>query len=386
MKKAALLFIPALVLCCSCGIPTEEGSAVNTEVKEESEQIIAENIPIHEDQVFFYTVAEINGEDLEKLGFSLGDSIDLSFSNGKTFTDVPYHNGYYVKVGGLVAVAYPGIPGISIAYNLGNGTFKEFELSEDDMVTITLHEKGKYLKEQELFSQTHSDDPNEFPSIEVFCNFRPLEGGKLKKNLIYRSASMTNNSTNRASYVDDLLEKYGIRTVVDLSDTEETLAEYRAKEDWNSDYFDKLNKNGDVLIVGLNVNPASESFRKQLSETIYEMVHREGPYLINCTEGKDRTGYAASLLEALAGSTYEEIRTDYLKTYEYFYNITEENSPESVQAAIDASFDPIMEIMFCTEEGDDIHTLDYAEKARVFCRNAGLTDTQIDEIVEAITE
>lgn len=126
---------------------------------------MAENIPIHEDQVFFYTVAEISGKDLEKLGFSLDDSIDLSISNGKTFTDVPYHNGYYVKVGGLVAVAYPGIPGISIAHNLGNGTFKEFELSEDDSVTITLHEKEKYLKEQELFSQNHSNDPNDFSSI-----------------------------------------------------------------------------------------------------------------------------------------------------------------------------------------------------------------------------
>ncbi len=382
--------IPLLALGVSCGIQTDEGTAATAEPTaepaDEKTAVIAENIPIHEDQVFFYTVAEINGEDLEKLGFDLGDSIDLSFSNGKTFKDVPYHNGYYVKVGGLVAVAYPGIPGISIAYNLGDGTFKAFELDEDDQVTIILNEKGKYLKEQELFSQTHSDDPNDFASIEIFCNFRTLEGGKLKKDWIYRSASMTNNGTNRASYVDDLLEKYGIRTVVDLSDTEETLEEYRAKDDWNSDYFDKLNENGDVMLVGLSVNPSSESFRKQLTETIYEMIHREGPYLINCTEGKDRTGYAACLLEALAGATYEEIRADYLKTYEYFYNITEETSPESVQAAIDASFDPIMEIMFCTEEGDDIHTLNYAEKSREFCKNAGLTDAQIDEIVEAITE
>ncbi len=382
-----MVLLCALMLI-SCGSADTMPAAEKEAGQEASAkpEIKAENLPVSEDPVFGYIVVDIEGEDMAKLGFELGDSLDLSFSNGLVKEDVPYHDGYYVRIGDVVTVAYPGIPGINVALNLGNGSWEEFGLSEGDTVTIVLHEKGKYTVNQELFSQKHSDDPSDFDSLETFCNFRSLSGGTLKEGVIYRSASMTNNSTNRAHYVDELIAEYGINQIMDLSDTENSLAESRAKDDWASSNFDALYEKGNVQIVGLSVKPTSLEFCQKLCSSIYEMIQNKGPYLINCTEGKDRTGYAATLIEALCGASYEELRADYLKTYSDFYNISEETDPERVAAIMETSFDPIVEAMFCTEAGDDIHTIDYAEKARQFFLRGGLTEEQIDEILSVITE
>jgi protein tyrosine/serine phosphatase len=47
----------------------------------------------------------------------------------------------------------------------------------------------------------------------------------------------------------------------------------------------------------------------------------EGPYLIHCKEGKDRTGFVIAVIECLAGASWQEIKEDYLKTYINFFKI-----------------------------------------------------------------
>ena len=102
-------------------------------------------------------------------------------------------------------------------------------------------------------------------------------------------------------------------------------------------------------------------------------------------EGKGRTGYASSLLEALCGADYDDLLSDYIKTYEYYYDMTEEAKPDQRRAVIETSFDPIMEIIFEMKPTEDVKTLDYAEGARRFFRKGGLSDEQIDEMVQVFT-
>ena len=365
-------------------VPAEKENSENTK-EASSDGIRIENAEIKVNPVFRSTDIQIDYEDLQKRGFEFGDSILLTFSNGVVMDDVPYHNGYYVKPGNPVAVYYPGLYGLNLAYNLGEGSWDKLGFSEGDTVTIELKEKEKYLNEQNTFAQTHSDDIHDYESAEKFANFRALAGGNLLPNLVFRSATMTNNSMYRADVTDDLAEQYGIRAVLDFSDTEETLAELRTKETWNSDYFDRLYDQGLVDVVGLGVNPASEEFHKDLAQALYRMIQKEGPYLFFCTEGKDRTGYTATLIEALCGSSYDEMLDDYLKTYEYYYGMSRETTPEQCQAAIDTSFDPIIRIMFELSETEDLRSTDYAPKARLFLQKGGLSDQQIDEMIRVFT-
>ena len=67
-----------------------------------------------------------------------------------------------------------------------------------------------------------------------------------------------------------------------------------------------------------------------LAEGLRDLIEHKGPYYISCTEGKDRTGFVCLLLEALAGATFDEIETDYMKTYENYYGITKQSEPTGV--------------------------------------------------------
>ena len=328
----------------------------------------------------FSTVTAMVGPDvMERYGFEFGDSLDLSFSNGRSFTDVPYHNGYYTDPGNLIVVAYPGKHKLNIAFNLGQASWNAMNLREGDTLTITLHEKGRYLETQNLFSQVHSNDINDYSSEEAFANFRALAGGNLKKGWIYRSASMVNNEHLRAPVVDRLIGKYGIRSVLDLADTYEEIQKAREQEDWASVRFDELDQNGNLITVSLGINTESEKFRKDLSQSILALCELEGPYLINCNEGKDRTGYASALLEALCGASYEEIKADYMKTYENYYGLTEAKTPESFAALSRVYLEPMMQGLFGTSDAS-LSREEYRQRARQFFQKGGLEETEIDRI------
>jgi len=51
------------------------------------------------------------------------------------------------------------------------------------------------------------------------------------------------------------------------------------------------------------------------------MASADGPYLVHCLEGKDRTGFVCIVLEALMSATYQEIVDDYMLTYNNYYHI-----------------------------------------------------------------
>ena len=386
IKLLTAVLLAASGLLAACGKQTAETPAAPAPEEQTPESgPAAENIPLEMDPVFRSTNAKISREEMEALGFEFGDSLTLSFSTGLVLDDIPYHDGYYVKPGNPVAVSYPGLPDLNIALNLGDGSWDVYGFQEGDTVSVRLKEKGRYLNEQKTFAQSHSDDINDYESAETFANFRSLSGGEVAPDLIYRSATMTNNSMNRADVVDDLSEQYGIKTVLDYSDTEESLAGFRAMDSWNSDYFDALYEKGSAHVLGLGVNPASEEFHKDLSQALYGMILEEGPYLFFCTEGKDRTGYCAALIEALCGATYDEMLADYMLTYENYYGMTKESAPEQCRAAIDTSFDPIMRIMFEVNDDEDLAAASYEERARQFLREGGLTDAQIDEMHRVFT-
>ena len=356
---------------------------VKHEESKESEVLIAEleKHPVHDTACM-----RINHEVMKRYGFAFGDSLTFTFSNGLCIVDVPYHDGYYIEPGKLIAVTNPGDSSINIAFNIGKPSWEAFNLKEGDTLTVTMHEKGKYLREQELFSQVHSDDPKDYSSAESFSNFRAIRGGRLKPNWVYRSASMTNNERNRRATVNALMKKYGINTALCLSEKEETLREQKEKGDWVYDRFDELYETGNAIPIGLGIFVASEKFHRVLSKGLLAMCEKSGPYLISCMEGKDRTGYACALLEGLAGADYAVMKEDYLKTYENYYGLKEEEDPEGVRQVLDFSFDPVLRAMFELEEGETLAETDFVSGAKLFLRKGGLKEEEIARIEEALME
>ena len=346
-------------------------------------------------------------DEFNQKGFAYGDSVDIEFSNGYKLEDIPYYNGYYVDAGEPLLIAYPGYDYIKAAVNYGEDLwekaglqdallavpellkatepdlFKAAGLNEHSTGKVVLREKGKYLDIQNARDIHYRDERDEFPSDEVFANFRAMNVGNLKENTVYRSASPCDNQHNRAPYVDDLIEKAGVNCILNLADNETKIEKYIAADDFDSPYFLSLYHNGKVIPLSLNMNYLAEEFRTKIADGFIRMSETEGPYLIHCTEGKDRTGFVCMLIEALAGASYQEIVDDYMLTYDNYYKITEESDKAKYDVILEKNLIAMMRTVAGSQE-TDLKAADLSVCARNFLKESGMTDAQIDQLLSKI--
>ena len=367
--------------------------------KEESDPSIAD-YPIEHEMEYGGVYIKIAIDDFNALGFSFGDSIDLTFDNGKKLEDIPYYNGYYVDAGEPLLIGYPGYEYIKATINYGQDLWDEFSLKvpanveglwkkavleEHNTATITLHEKGKYLPIQEASDIHYFDERERYDSDAMFANFRSMNLGKLKRDVIYRSASPCDNQHNRAPYVDALIREAGVKTILDLADNEVKIEKYIARDGFASPYFLSLFENDQVIPIALNMNYLSDDFGMKIVQGFNLMAEKEGPYLIHCTEGKDRTGFVGMLIEALAKASYEEIETDYMKTYANYYRIDKSNDKEKYQIILERNLDGMIAFMV-NDAGIDFKNCDLSIYAENYLQRCGMSEEQIQALKGCLME
>ena len=112
------------------------------------------------------------------------------------------------------------------------------------------------------------------------------------------------------------------------------------------------------------------------------MISSDGPYLIHCTEGKDRTGFVCLLLGALAGGSYQELKDDYMVTYYNYYSFDEVSDKTKYDTIVDSLFGPMVEVIAGT--GVDYKTSDLTGYARDYLSRYGMSDSDIDTLVKKI--
>ena len=363
---ALLLCFAALTSCCKAEKPELKSSAVTHETK-------------FGGVYFDKTIEEFNA-----LGFEYGDSVNIAFSNGKTLEDIPYYNGYYVDIGEAVLVAYPGYPYIDAMINYGDDLYLALELDENCTADITLCERGKYLAVQKARDIQYSDEQGEQSDI-VFANFRAVNMGDLKKDVLYRSASPCNDEHNRASVTDRLAAEAKIGFMLNLSDNESDILGFIAAETFDSPYFLSLFTSGKVAPLGLSANFKSESFGEKLAQGLEAVAQSEGPVLIHCVEGKDRTGYVLMLLEALCGATYGEIVDDYMLTYDNYYGINKTSDPERYNIIKEKNLDVMISYMTGTPAEDGFENVDLAKSARALLIKTGMTEDSVNRLYSRLT-
>jgi len=388
MLIPAILCILSLLLCTAC---TGGGKKENEETgsgqlslggkKLLSVQLTVSKDPstVSKDEKFGSALLNMSQEEFEAIGFVLGDSCNIEFGNGYSLTDVPYYNGYYVKNGEPVIVAYPGNPSVSITLN-NEGIWEAAGLQNGDSVTITLNESGKYLAIQEALGQVYSFDRSDYPSGEAFSNFRAMTGGNLKENFLYRGASPVDNSRNRAPYTDGLLRNAQVKFVMDLADSEANMQKYLSAADFSSDYVKGLYNGGNVVLLDMGSAYTSAAYQSKVVTGLRAAMAAEGPVYIHCMEGKDRTGFVCFLLEALAGATYDEMLKDYMTTYRNYFKVSLEETPEKYNAIADLYFEPFAAYLHGTEDAEALRAADYTEDAIAYLRAGGMTDDEVEEL------
>lgn len=109
------------------------------------------------------------------------------------------------------------------------------------------------------------------------------------------------------------------------------------------------------------------------------LAAHEGPYLIHCREGKDRTGFVTAMLECLMGATADEVIADYMTTYCNFYGV--EPGSDKYEAIARGNIEKILKEAF---GADDLRQADLAERAAEFLQNAGMTGEEIETLKDRL--
>ena len=369
---AALILMSGVCLMLSACGSGETGTTETIETQENNSEAVLQDCPVvHKDSKAGVYV-QISIDDFNALGFTYGDSVDIKFSNGYSLTDIPYFTGYYVEAHKPLLLGYPGKETIKATINYGNDLWDVAGMRQGDTVSIFMHEKGKYLEEQEAGDIHYTNQRDDYPSDAVFANFRNVTVGRIAKKRLYRSASPCDNKYNRAACADDLAAKAGIRYILDLADSDQDIEKYSEQPDFDSPYFMSLYKNGNVFPMSVSMNFLDQEFQSILVMALTEMSKKEGPYLIHCTEGKDRTGYVCMLLEALCGATYPEIVNDYMLTYDNYYGINEKTDSERYHTIKENNID-VMLGSLVEDEDVNITRADLSEYAKDYLIDCGLS-------------
>ena len=339
---------------------------------------------IKHDEKFGGIYVDISIDDFNALGFEFGDSINVKLSNGYELNDLPYYNGYYVDMGEALVVGYPKYEYVKIGINYGDDIWTLANCKESDTITLTLNEKGKYKDIQESSDIHYVEEQGDLSDI-VFANFRNVKVGGLKDNILYSSASPIDNTHNRAAVTDKLAKEAGIKYDIDLSDSDEEITEHIDKSDFNSPYFVSLLRDNKVIALDMSMSFKQDDFKQSLVKGLTQMTKNEGPYLVHCVEGKDRTGFICMILEGLAAASYEEIVDDYMLTYDNYYNITKESEPTKYETIKKRNIDAMLLYVTGLENVEDLKTANLNEKIGKYLESIGMERNDIDALTYQLT-
>ena len=325
---------------------------------------------------------DIMAINLYAAGYKAGDVVTVTV--GEHTLDMPLVTNYSdVDTGSLVArdATASSSPYVIVAINMGDFA-KTYGAKVGDTVKIELKTAGGYLAEYEAHQVTRTNNRADYSSDAVFANFREIALGDIAPGVLYRTSSPINPEIGRAAYADKLIEGAGIATVVNLADSAEEIAGYLAADSFASPYYKSLYEAGSVVTLSMGVDFTADAFQAKLKEGIEFILAHEGPYAFHCTEGKDRAGFVAILLESLMGATKDEIVADYMVTYENYYHV--EKSSDQYATISRIASDILCEISGL-DKGADLSKVDLVKAATNYLTGIGLTSAQVSSLKTALS-
>ncbi|MDD2648506.1 MAG: tyrosine-protein phosphatase [Eubacteriales bacterium] len=238
-------------------------------------------------------------DDLLK-AFAIGDLLSVEINNQKI--TAPLVTRYSdVNVGEPLVFTSDGKTCFAINYKSFQSTYGAEVGTE---FSIELLSAGAYLSEYEIRNLVKSENRDDCASDEIFANFRPIIDG-----VLYRGAN-PNLDDARSPYVEAFVSAAGIKTIVNLVQTDEEANTERAK-------FPEAV----VVTAPMGVDTASDEFKASLKTALTAIAENEAPYFIHCNEGKDRAGIVSAIIEGVIGFTPDEIVADYMLSYENYYGV-----------------------------------------------------------------
>ncbi|MBE5972517.1 MAG: LysM peptidoglycan-binding domain-containing protein, partial [Lachnoclostridium sp.] len=235
-----------------------------------------------------------------------------------------------------------------------------FEMAEDDgyMAQYILHDLSRTNAREDYAALTDSQ----------FANFRNIGLGELGQGILYRSSSPINPEIGRNAYADSAIEAAGIKTIVNLADSKDEAMAYPG-------FAETCYSGQNVIYLGLGVDFQADDFQAGLADGLRFMAENEGPYLVHCTEGKDRAGFVSALLSCLTGASYDEVIADYMITYDNYYGV--KPGTDKYYAIAESNIEKSLKLAFGVE---DLTSANLAAEAEEYFASIGLTSGEIAKL------
>ena len=347
---------------------------------------------IREIQKYGNLVLTISGSRLLEMGYDYGDIASVTIA-GQTF-DMPVGSNFSDVDNGrmiirVIASDNPDEDAVILAINMGDlattlgiatktileeepGFRWDYNEGYDDTLTVSIAmgEKGGYADEYMVHQLVRSSVREDYPDLtdEQYANFRNVATTGMGAYALYRSSSPVNPLLNRNREADAAVNTAGIRTVLNMADNEKMMKGY---EGYAESYYSAL----DILALNLGMDFAADDFRAGLAEGFRFLASHETPWLIHCTEGKNRTGFAVAVLECLMGASADEVVADYMVTYANFYGV--QPGTEQYDAIVRSNIASSLAAAF---DIGSIYDADLAVEADDYLLEIGMSREEIDAL------
>lgn len=351
---------------------------------------------IAEIQKYGNLILSVTGSEFLRQGYTYGDIITVSL-NGMQM-DMPVGSSYSdVEEGSLICRVEindeTGDDAVILAVNMGdlatgagvavkNKTEEEpgyrwdWLIDRDAEVSFRMKQAGGYLNEFLLRHLVRTNAREDYVHLtdEQFANFRPVATSGMGEGVLYRSSSPVNPELGRSAYADQALGAAGVKTILNLADSPE---EMRSYEGFAASAYAQCS----VIPLNLGIDFTADDFKQGLAEGLRFLAAGEGPYLVHCTEGKDRAGFVSALLECLMGATLDEVTADYMTTYFQYYGVETGTQQYAVLAESN-----IQKSLMTAFELESLDGADLAAEAEAYLMEAlGLSGEEIARIKENLS-
>lgn len=319
--------------------------------------------------------------DLEELNLSYGDSVNVSFSGGCSLESIPFYPDYYGLRGDTILTNFGDdyqIAGIRYSFN------DTAQIKDGETATIELDERGKYKDLFEAYNVDTDKTPWEGQTNAEYMNARAVTAGNVKPDILYRSASPFEASFGRVELMDSFIQTYHIQCILDLADSEEDLHAFTGLPDNTQAMID----NDQVICFHIGNDFRDSEAMESIGVGLRKMLQKEGPYLVQCSLGRDRTGVLCALFEALCDATYDEIVEDYMVSYNLLHKVDinlEVDSDSFQYDLFKTRLDENLEIILKTDR-DALATSDLKQKTIDYFLECGMTQDEVRQLTDILHE
>ena len=320
--------------------------------------------------------------------FEIGDIVTVAINGYDTLEMPVAESSSDVPIAGFLVAAIKGSDQLVLTAHYAQMSDVLGITAENAplQVSISMKEKGGYLLGLDIMRNTQYMDTylEAYPdlSIEEFANFRDVHTTGMGKNKLYRSSSPIYLYLGRNYYADSLAQVAGIATFVNLADSEN---EAYSNKGYETTYYSTQN----VIFLGIPPEFFSTSFKEGLVKGFRYMIEHEGPYLLHCTYGMDRTGFTIAVLEALMGASVEEIQADYAKTFSNYFTVIDSKQVTLNDQQVDFFKSVVLRNLRAVYHAEGIEVpetddADWVTATENYLEKLGMTPQEISELKDRL--